>query len=153
VLSKKAKYGLRALLYLAREQGRGPILISELAEQERIPKKFLEQILLELKNRGVLQSKMGKGGGYFLNKSPRTVALGQIIRYFDGPLAPVPCVSVNYYSHCEECRDEASCAIRLVMKDVRDAIAVILDGTSLAEAMERSTNAAKEASGNVMYYI
>ncbi len=153
MLSKKAKYGLRAVLYLAKEQGRGPILISELATQEGIPKKFLEQILLELKNRGVLQSKMGKGGGYFLGKSPKSVTLGQIVRYFDGALAPVPCVSVNFYSRCEECRDEASCAIRLVMKDVRDAISDILDGTTLAQAMERSTNAANEAAGNVMYYI
>jgi Rrf2 family protein len=153
VLSKKAKYGLIAMLYLSRAQGRGPILIAELADQEGIPKKFLEQILLELKNRGLLQSKKGKGGGYLLNKLPKTITMGQIIRCFDGPLAPVPCVSVNYYSHCDECRDETSCAIRLVMKDVRDAISDILDGTSLEAALERSVSAAKDATGNIMYYI
>jgi Rrf2 family protein len=153
MLSKKAKYGLRAMLYLAREKGRGPILISELAKQERIPKKFLEQILLELKNRGLLQSKMGKGGGYYLNKSPQSISFGQLIRYFDGPLAPVPCVSKNFYSRCEECGDEETCAIRLVMKDVRDSIAEILDKTSLKEALERSAAAAKETDSSFMYYI
>jgi Rrf2 family protein len=153
LLSKKAKYGLRAMLYLAEQYGRGPILISELAKQERIPKKFLEQILLELKNRGILHSKMGKGGGYFLNKPANAVTIGQIIRYFDGPLAPVPCVSQNFYQHCEECRDEATCAIRLVMKEVRDAISAILDGTTLDAALMRSEAAVKEASGTMMYYI
>jgi Rrf2 family protein len=153
MLSKKAKYGLRAMLYLAKEKGHGPILISELAQQERIPKKFLEQILLELKNRGLLQSKMGKGGGYFLNKSPQSISFGQLIRYFDGPLAPVPCVSKNFYNRCEECGDEETCAIRLVMKDVRDSIAEILDKTSLKEALERSAAVAKETDSLFMYYI
>jgi Rrf2 family protein len=96
---------------------------------------------------------MGKGGGYYLSKSPNTVNMGQIIRYFDGPLAPVACVSQNFYSACEECQNENTCAIRLVMKEVRDAIATILDGTSLASALERSEAAAKETAGAVMYYI
>jgi Rrf2 family protein len=153
LLSKKAKYGLRAMLYLAQNSGRGPILISELAKQEGMPRKFLEQILLELKNRGVLQSKMGRGGGYFLNKSAKSITFGQIVRCFDGPLAPVPCVSQNFYRRCEECRDENTCAIRLVMKDVRDAIADILDGTCLDAALERAEHAVSEASGTLMYHI
>jgi Rrf2 family protein len=133
ILSKKAKYALRALLLLAKEHGSGPVLISEMAQRESIPKKFLELILLDLKNQGVLQSKKGKGGGYFLGKSPEAITLGQVIRALDGPLAPLPCVSQTAYMKCEECTDETTCGIRIVMKEVRDATARILDHTSLAD--------------------
>ena len=143
MLSKKTKYGLRALLLLAREYGHGPLLISELAQREGIPKKFLELILLELKNEGMLQSKKGRGGGYSLSKSPDRITLGHVIRALGGPLAPVPCVSQTAYQKCEECRDEMTCGIRLVMKDVRDATARILDGTTLAEVLRRMESAAK----------
>jgi Rrf2 family protein len=149
----KAKYGLLAVLSLAREPGNELVLISELAKNEKIPKKFLEQILRELKNQGILGSKIGKGGGYFLNKSPNSITLGEIIRTIDGPLAPVPCVSQTAYAKCEECSDENSCAIRLVMKDVRDAISLILDRTSIADALERSEQAALLKKNSVMYYI
>ena len=135
MLSKKAKYALQALQYLAQEYESGPILIAELARRERIPKKFLELILLDLKKHGVLQSKKGKGGGYFLGKRPADVNLGHVIRLLDGPLAPLPCVSQTAYMKCQECHDEATCGIRLVMKEVRDATAEILDGTSLADML------------------
>jgi Rrf2 family protein len=153
MLSMKAKYGLLAVLSLAREPGDELVLISKLAENEKIPKKFLEQILRELKNQGILGSKVGKGGGYYLSKSPKAITLGQIIRTFDGPLAPVPCVSQTAYAKCAECNDENSCAIRLVMKDVRDAISLILDGTSIADALERSDQAVLMQKNNVMYHI
>ncbi len=138
MLSKKAKYALKALLVLAREREQGPIVIAELAEREAIPKKFLERILLDLKNHGILQSKKGRGGGYFLGKSPDAITMGQVIRLLDGPLAPLPCVSQTAYMKCDECKDEVTCGIRTVMKDVRDATAKILDGTSLMDVLKNS---------------
>lgn len=143
MLSKKAKYGLRALLLLAREHGKGPVLIADLARSESIPKKFLELILLDLKNHGVLQSKKGKGGGYSLGKVPEAISLGHVIRVLDGPLAPIPCVSQTAYLKCEECKDETTCGIRIVMKEVRDATARILDGTSLADVLNRVARLSK----------
>lgn len=153
MLSRKTKYGLSALLLLAREYDRGPILISELAERERIPKKFLESILLQLKNAGVLHSRKGKGGGYALAKAPAEIMMGRIVRVLDGPLAPVPCVSETAYRKCDDCGDETTCGIRLVMKDVRDAIADILDHTSLQEAIDRSDAAGKRELGISDYQI
>jgi Rrf2 family protein len=132
VLTRKSKYGLKALLALAEDPARGPTLIADLADRHRLPKKFLEAILLELKRHGVLQSKKGKGGGYFLSRPPSQIMVGQIIRILDGPLALIPCVSQTAYMKCEECLDEQTCGIRLVMKAVRDATAQILDNTSLA---------------------
>ena len=137
MLSNKTKYALKALQVLAKEYGQGPILISEIARRENIPAKFLELILLEMKNQGILQSKKGKGGGYFLARPPHSVTVGQIVRMIDGPLAPLPCVSRTSYMRCRECRDERSCGIRLVMKDVRDATAKILDSTTLADVLSR----------------
>ena len=132
MLTRKSKYGLKAALYLAQQVGRGPILVSELAEQQRIPKKFLEAILLDLKRHGLLVSKKGKGGGYALSRKPTEITVGQIIRVLDGPLALVSCVSQTAYRPCEECVDEATCGVRLAMKQVRDATARILDHTTLA---------------------
>jgi Rrf2 family protein len=145
MLSKKAKYGLKALLVLAEERGRGPVHISDLAEREDIPKKFLELILLDLKNHGILQSRKGKGGGYFLGKSAESVGFGEVIRILDGPLAPLPCVSQTAYQRCEECRDEAACGVRIVMKETRDAIARSLDGMTLAHALKKMKNARSRA--------
>jgi len=153
MLSKKAKYALIALTCLARRYGEGPVLISELAQKERIPKKFLELILLELKNQGYLQSKKGKGGGYSLRKSPEEITLGHVIRIIDGPLAPVPCVSLTAYQKCDECSDERRCGIRLVMKDVRDAIADILDKTSLQDVIRRIEAATEKEIEGFMYHI
>ncbi len=133
----KAKYGLRALLMLAKEYNKGPILIADIADSESIPRKFLELILLELKNRGLLQSKKGKGGGYFLAKPPEAITLGQVIRLMDGPIALVPCVSQTAYIKCEDCEDEAMCGIRVVMKEVRDAMGNILDRTTLRDILQQ----------------
>jgi len=143
MLSKKTKYALRALLLLAREHGSGPILISSLAQRESIPKKFLESILLDLKHQGILQSKKGRGGGYHLARAPKVIYLGQVIRTLDGPLAPLPCASQTAYVKCEECTDEATCGIRIVMRQVRDATARILDGTNLADVLTRVERAGK----------
>jgi len=132
MLTRKSKYGIKAMLLLAEEADRGPVLISELAERQRLPKKFLEAILLELKRHGLLHSKKGKGGGYLLGRKPTEITVGQIIRVLEGPLALTPCVSQTAYRRCEECIDERTCGVRLAMKDVRDATAQILDHTTLA---------------------
>jgi Rrf2 family protein len=153
MLSKKTKYGLKALLYLARQYDKGPILIADLAHEENIPKKFLEAILLALKNNGILQSKKGKGGGYYLARNPKTITFGQAIRVMEGPLAPVPCVSETSYAKCTECGDEASCGIRIVMKDVRDAMAKILDGTTLADALDQIDKAEEAQKGVLNFCI
>ncbi|AJE03113.1 RrF2 family transcriptional regulator [Geobacter pickeringii] len=153
MISKKTKYALKALIYLAREYDRGPILIADMARDERIPKKFLELILLALKNAGVLQSKKGKGGGYSLARPPREISMGRVIRVLEGPLAPVPCVSETAYARCEECDDEWSCGIRLVMKDVRDAMAQILDNATLADVLERIEQEKQKSDGALFYAI
>jgi Rrf2 family protein len=137
MLQKKSKYAIRALLALARRPEREPVLIAALAAQERIPKKFLELILLVLRNKGILQSKRGKGGGYFLGRNPEAISLGEVIRALDGPLALVPCVSHTAYRKCDECEDEGTCGIRSVMNDVRDATAAIFDRESLADVLRR----------------
>ena len=137
MLSRKSKYGLKALMALAQEAGRGPVLISELARRDAIPRKYLEAILLELKRHGVVQSRKGKGGGYFLRRKPDDVTFGHVIRLLDGPLAAVPCVSQMAYMKCIECVDEDTCGVRLAMKEVRDATARILDHTTLASVNAR----------------
>ncbi|MBI2149236.1 MAG: Rrf2 family transcriptional regulator [Acidobacteria bacterium] len=138
MLSMKAKYGLRALTILAKEYGKGPVLIADLAKQERIPHKFLELILLDLKKKGILHSKKGKGGGYHLIRPPASISMTELIRALDGPLALLPCVSQTAYRRCDECPDEQTCGIRSVMKEVRDSTLSILDRTSLADILERS---------------
>jgi Rrf2 family protein len=132
MLSKKAKYAIKALLALAERDRDEPVRIADLAREEQIPPKFLELILLGLRNNGILQSRKGKGGGYLLARDPADIYLGQIVRMFDGPLAPVPCASQTAYVRCADCTNEAVCGVRLAMKEVRDATAKILDGTSIA---------------------
>src|SRR5712691_3132886 len=146
VLSRKSKYGLKALLVLAQEAGHGPVLISELADRDAIPKKFLEAILLELKRHGLVQSQKGKGGGYFLRRKPSDITFGQVIRLLEGPLAAVPCVSQTAYMTCVECVDEHTCGVRLAMKEVRDATAKILDHTTLADVNARVARKRRTAS-------
>jgi Rrf2 family protein len=131
VLTRKSKYGLKALLVLAREYEHGPVLASELAEREGIPEKFLQGILLELKRRGIVRSKRGHGGGYQLARDPASVNFGEVIRVLEGPLALTPCVSQTAYHRCDECPDERTCGVRLVMKVVRDETARILEGSTL----------------------
>jgi Rrf2 family protein len=141
MLSRKSKYAIKALLALA-EHGRDvPVRIADLAREQQIPPKFLELILLELRNQGFLQSRKGKGGGYRLARDPGAIYLGQIVRMFDGPLAPVPCASQTAYVPCSDCRNEAVCGVHLAMKKVRDATARILDGTSLAQLRRQVNNA------------
>ena len=133
MLSKKAKYGLKALLYLADRPEEKPVLIAEIADRERIPKKFLDMILLELRNAGLLFSRKGKGGGYALAMPAERIRIGTVIRLLDGPLAPVLCVSRSAYRPCDDCQSETACRIRLLMGRVRDAMAEILDTTTLAD--------------------
>lgn len=138
MLSKKAKYALKALLFLLKNEDRGTVLIAEISESERIPKKFLEQILLELKKQGILQSKRGKEGGYFLGKPAREIGIGQVVRIIDGPLAPIPCVSKMAYRRCDECIDEKTCEIRNLFLQVRDATIEILDKTTLHDLEQKN---------------
>lgn len=133
MLSRKSKYGLKALLVLGHEAGRGPVLVSDIADREAIPKKFLEAILLELKRHGIVESRKGRGGGYFLRRRPADITFGEVIRVLEGPLAAVPCVSQTVYMKCTECVDEEMCGVRIAMKEVRDATARILDHKSLAD--------------------
>jgi Rrf2 family protein len=134
MLTRKGKYGLKAMLALVKEHGHGPVLIGDLAEQERIPKKFLESILVVLKHRGLVQSKKGPHGGYQLGRTPERISVGEVIRALDGPLALVSCVSQTAYAPCDECVTERDCAVRRVFQQVRDETARILDGTTLAAA-------------------
>jgi Rrf2 family protein len=113
-------------------------LISDLAVAESIPKKFLEFILLSLRKGGILQSRIGKGGGYSLALAPNRITIGAVVRILEGDLAPVPCLSTTNYAHCEECQDEVTCGIRLTMADVNTALATVLDGLTLADMVERS---------------
>jgi len=145
MLSHKAKYGLKAVLSLAADPRMQPAVVAELARRESIPRKFLEQILLELKHRGVLQSRRGRGGGYQLTRPADRLSVGEIIRALDGPIAPTPCVSQTAYVKCDECGDETLCGIRLVMKEVHAATSRILDSTTVADVI-RSREAAKAVS-------
>jgi Rrf2 family protein len=152
-LSRKARYALKALYALSAEEAHGPVLIADLSEREKIPHKFLETILLELKNAGVLKSKKGKGGGYSLARSPEQITIGQVIRVIDGPLAPIPCVSERAFARCEECVDEETCGTRQVMQKVRDAIASILDGTTLADVRTQISRARLAPGAPLTYSI
>ncbi len=136
-LSKRGEYGLRAMVRMAAPNGDGtPLSVKSIAGRERIPVKFLEQILLALKNAGLLQSRMGAGGGFYLARPARRITLGEIIRVLDGPLAPIRCVSRTAYEPCA-CPDEKACGLRMVMFDVRNAIADILDHTTLTDVARR----------------
>jgi len=137
ILSKKTKYAIHALVILAKEYGKGPVLIKEISESGHIPQKFLENILLELKNTGILKSRKGKGGGYYLLKKPEEVNLASIIRLFDGAIGMIPCVTYLYYEKCEECQDENSCGVRAIFKDVRDVTVDLLKKATMAGIIQR----------------
>ena len=126
MLSKKVQYAVVALIRLAKDYDKGPILISNIAKEQKIPKKFLETILLDLKNSGYLGSKKGKGGGYYLIKHPSEVNLADIIRLFDGAIALLPCATFRYYEECPFHKNESSCGFRSVIKEVRDQSVKIL---------------------------
>ncbi|MBI1794551.1 MAG: Rrf2 family transcriptional regulator [Chloroflexi bacterium] len=146
-LSKRGEYGLRAMIILAGPSAPNASLpvvqIKEISQREQISAKFLEQILLTLKNAGMLHSKMGVGGGYYLARPASEITLGQIFRVLDGPVAPIKCVSQMAYEPCG-CPDEQTCGLRLVMGDVRNAIADILDNTSLADVTKRQSAVRKK---------
>ncbi|WP_375585193.1 RrF2 family transcriptional regulator [Cyclobacterium xiamenense] len=135
MLSKKTKYAFHALTYLGKNKDQGAILIQEISEKHGISHKFLENILLELKKAGFLGSKKGKGGGYYLIKEPDQIPLSRIIRLLDGPIALLPCVSLNYYEPCEECESQERCGLNKVMAEVRDETLKILEMKTLQDIL------------------
>ena len=135
MISQKAKYALRALVSLARA-GRGEtMMIGEISKEQAIPKKFLEQILLELKRAGFVASRRGRSGGYELLRAPEQIMFGEVLRLIDGPIAPLPCLSKIAYRHCEDCKEEDTCEIRHVFARVAQATRDVLDQTTLADAV------------------
>lgn len=138
MLSRKAKYALKALIALARADGTGPVRIQDLSTAESIPRKFLELILLQLRNAGILQSAKGPGGGYMLARPAERITVGQVVRLFDGPLALLPCASQTAYARCSDCPDEDACRVRWMMLQVREATATLLDQTTLATLAVRA---------------
>lgn len=132
-MSNKTKYGLKALSYLVRNTDAQPITIQEIAERERISQKFLESILLSLRKNGILGSKKGKGGGYYLLQKPEEVNLSTVMRILEGPIAMVPCVSLNYYEKCEDCPDEDACAVNHLMIEIRDSNLEVYNNRTLAD--------------------
>jgi len=135
MLSRKAQYAFRALTHLVDQFEKGPVLISEIAAQKHIPIKFLEIILLELKKEGILDSKKGKGGGYFVKEHPSKTTVAKVIRVVDGPIALLPCVSLNFYEKCINC-DEQNCGLHDIMAGVRDAALQILENKTLQDLTE-----------------
>jgi len=133
MLSKKTKYGIKALAYIARKKDRKPVQASEISESENISQKFLESILLELRKSGFLGSKKGKGGGYYLIKEPVEIRMTAVIRVLEGPIAMVPCVSLNYYEKCNDCPDEKTCSVHKLMIQLRDASLNVLGENTLED--------------------
>ena len=144
MLSQKGRYALHALIVLAEHDGEEPMMIADIAEEAGVPRKFLEQILLELRKRGILRSQRGRSGGYQLAKPPADISFADIIRVTDGPLALAPCVSVTAYHRCEDCEDEKTCAIRRVLLAARDATADVLESQTLAGAMTRRSRLSRK---------
>lgn len=134
----RSKYGLKALGYMASTSDKESFLIADIAQAEGIPKKFLEAILLTLKNNGILSSRKGPGGGYSLAKAPAAITIGSVVRSFEGDLAPVPCLSESAHAACPECSDEDTCGTKLVMADVEKAVSSVLDSVTLADMLQRS---------------
>ena len=133
MLSKRTKYGIKALVYLARKEESTPINIAEISNHENISRKFLESILLTLKKNGILGSKKGKTGGYYLIKKPSEVKMSSVLRILEGPIAMVPCVSLNFYEKCDDCPDEDICTVNALMREVRDSTLSILNDNTLAD--------------------
>jgi Rrf2 family protein len=145
VLTKKGKYGLKAMVYLAQSPPGRPVPVMEIAERQCIPKKFLDAILCELRNSGFVHSKMGKGGGYSLARPACDIKVGELVRAIDGPLAPLACASKTRYRRCDDCFDENACAIRRVMQQAQQALSDVLDNCSLKEMHDRARQEALEA--------
>ncbi|GAB3348437.1 Rrf2 family transcriptional regulator [Arachidicoccus ginsenosidivorans] len=132
MLSKKTQYAFKALMYLSQQAKEGPVLIAEISRKKKIPLKFLENILLEMKKEGILDSKKGKGGGYFLAKKPEDIVLAEVMRLIEGPISLLPCVSLHFYKKCENCNED-SCGLRDVLIQVRDANLAILEHRTVAD--------------------
>jgi Rrf2 family protein len=135
----RGEYALRSLVVLGLSYGQDVVRIQDISNQQNVPKRFLEQILNDLKSAGIVESRRGAAGGYRLSKPPEKISLALVIRHIEGPLAPVSCVSEKYYSRCT-CPNEEKCGIRSIMKEVRDAIVNILEGVSVAELCQRVKN-------------
>ncbi|WP_445758108.1 RrF2 family transcriptional regulator [Polaribacter sp.] len=131
MLSKKTKYGIKALTYLARQHNKSPVQIATISKSENISLKFLESILLTLRKTGFLGSKKGKGGGYYLLKHPSEIQMTAVMRVLEGPIAMVPCVSLNFYEKCDDCPDENACTVHNLMIQVRDSTLQIFKNTTL----------------------
>jgi Rrf2 family protein len=138
-LSRRGEYALKALMELASAEPNTGVTSSEISRKAQIPEPFLNQIMLALKNGGVLRSRRGAHGGYVLNRPPESIVVGDIARLMDGPLAPIPCASVTAYEPCPSCPEPESCRLRLLMRQVRDAISDVLDKTSIADLLKRPT--------------
>ena len=132
MISKKMKYALKALIYIAEQEG-NQVTTKEIAEKAAIPKKFLEQILLELKKGRIINSRQGSSGGYYMLRQPAQIPLSEIYRLIDGPIALTPCVSQNFYEPCDDCVNEATCKIRIALARVREQTLAILEQTSIAD--------------------
>lgn len=139
MLTKKAYYAFQALTHLVERFNQGPVLISEIAEDRKIPLKFLENILLELKNAGILDSKKGKGGGYYLKSDPSETRMATVFRIIDGPIAMLPCVSLYFYRKCDNC-NENFCGLHHTLEKVRDATLAILENSTLADLVLKDKN-------------
>jgi Rrf2 family protein len=138
VLTKKGKYGLKALVHLARLQPEASAPIRDIAEANAIPKKFLDAILSDLRKAGFVRTKKGPGGGCALSRPAEQIQLGDVVRALDGPLAPITCASRNFFQACDDCQDLDRCSVRIIMQDVRDAMSEVLDKTTLADLSTRS---------------
>ena len=149
MLTNKGKYGLKAMVHLAGLEPGRPALVTDIAVRNGIPKKFLDTILGELRNAGFVQSRKGRGGGYVLARPPHEIRVGHIVRTLDGPLAPFPCASKTSYRRCEDCVDEDQCAVRLMMLEVRSAIASVLDSRTLADMRAMAEHDVEE----LLYHI
>ncbi|GEO84224.1 MULTISPECIES: RrF2 family transcriptional regulator [Alphaproteobacteria] len=135
MISQKAKYALRALSVLARAEAGEPLQISDIADRQKIPKKFLEQILLDLKRNGMVTSRRGKQGGYLLLRPAGDITYGEVLRLIDGPIAPLPCLSITAYRRCEDCAGESDCEVRHVFARVADETRAVLFSTTIADAL------------------
>lgn len=150
MISKKTKYALKAVLFLTEKYtSKEPVLIAEIAEKESISRKFLESILLELKNKGLLQSKKGKGGGYSLARHPGQISFGEVFGIFENPFALLPCLTQVPHRRCEECRKGSACGIRLVMQEVYNVTTSLMNVTTFQEVRDRMRSSQQE----MMYYI
>lgn len=150
MITRKAKYALKALLALARAPGGGPCSIRDIAARETIPQSFLEQILIELRRAGLVASRRGKDGGYLLAAPPEAIGLGKVLRLIDGPVAPLPCLSRTAYHRCADCADEGACTVRRIFADMHEATVAVMDSTTLADALAPPKESAAPSAAEVI---